>query len=636
MKKKKPEPERLPFRKIGNIMKYKFLRFLIFFILAAIGPADVNAQEKTITASAPSVVTAGQPFNYTISGDFDGKVSLPEMKGLRVVGGPSTFVSQQASNSSGRLQMVRQVSYSYTIIAEEEGEFVIPPAKIISGRKELVTNEVKVKAIKGTQQAQPANPSPDAGSDESSGAASIFARLMPSRKSVYVGEQLVVTSRIFTREALQIASVKISAFEGFWKEDLKGDENPVRDNYNGQSYLTLAFGRYLLTAQKPGEIRLSPMEVNCLVQKKVQSRGPSGLFDDPFFNDPFFDRVQTVEQSVRSNELVLNVKPLPANAPEGFAGGVGSFTMNTIIDKETAKVNDAITLKLTISGKGNLNLIKPVKIDFPPDLELFDPKSTQNVNHSADGTTGSVSFEYVVIPRHAGNYRISPVIFSYFDPATEKYLTLHSDEFNFTVEKSGEQDESFISAPGIKGEQGQIMGSKSENVVSLAKDILFIKLTPPHLRKTGNVLFGSVFFNLTFALSAFLFLGLIIIRKERIRRNADLNAVRNRKARKLAERRLMNAHRLLKANDEGFYEEILKVLWGYLSDKLGVNISELSRDLINKKLQSLSVPENLLEDLWKVIDDCEFARYGTGFAGDKTGIYNSTVKLISGLQENIK
>lgn len=309
--------------------------------------------------------------------------------------------------------------------------------------------------------------------------------------------------------------------------------------------------------------------------------------------------------------------------------------MKAVLDKDQAKVNDALTLKLTVNGRGNLMLLKAIKVDFPPDLEIFDPKSVQNIKHSIDGTNGSVSFEYVIIPRHAGKFRVSPIVFSYFDPADEKYHSLQTKEFNFSIEKSGEQDESFITSPGGAGSQGNIDAGQGKNVVSLANDIQFIQLTSPELILIGKTLFGSILFNSVFIITILLFVSLILLRKESIRRNADLNAVRNRKARRLAQKRLSKALVLMKANDDGFYEEILKALWGYLSDKLGVNVSDLSRELINQKLQSLSIPENLLKDLWQVIDDSEFARYGTGFTGNKEEIYNSAIKLISDLQENI-
>ncbi len=614
-----------------NSDKLYWIYFFLLFMLAFI---RVNAQEVEMKASAPAVVTVGQPFNYTVSGDFDGKVILPDMPGIRLIGGPSTFVSQQSSNVNGRLQLVRQVSYSYTFVADQEGDITIPPAKIVSGRKEYFSNPLQIKVIKGTQQAQ-------AGSGQSSNSGegkneSIFVQMIPSRKSLYLGEQLVLISKIYTQEPLQISDIKAPALEGFWKEDLKGDESSSKETLNGQNYLSLSFNRYLLTAQKPGNIQVSPVIVNCLIQKRVKSGRLTNPFDDPFFNDPFFDRVQTVPQSFSSNPLTIRVKPLPANPPAGFNGAVGSFTLKAALDKEEVKVNDAVSLKLTIGGQGNLILLKPVKVDFPPDLEIFDPKTDQQIKNTLEGSSGTVNFEYLIIPRHAGKFRISPIIFTYFDPLSEKYKTLQTNEFNFIVEKSGDQDESFLSSPGEVNQQGKIMGVQGKNVVSLANDILFIRLSAPNLKKTGQKLFGSIIFNLTYISFIILFIGIIIFQKERIRRNADIYAVRNRKARKLAQKRLSNAYKLMQANEESFYEEILKTLWGYLSDKLGINVSELSRILIHDKLQSISVSENILKQLWQVMDDCELARYGTGFGGDKKTIYNTVINLISELQESIK
>lgn len=598
----------------------------------------VSAQDPEIKATAPSTVAVGQAFNYTISGDFDGKVSLPEMDGIRIAGGPSTYISQQVTNVNGKFQTVKEVTYSYTFVAEKEGDLTIPPAKVTSGRKEYYTNEIKIKAFKGAQQAI-AEPGQSEESIQEKNE-SIFARLIPTRRTLYLGEQFVLSSKIFTQEPLQIADIKAPALEGFWKEELKADESSSRETYNGDNYLTLVFNRYLLTAQKPGEIKIHPVEVNCLVQKRVKSERPRSFFNDPFFNDPFFndsffDRVQTVKEVISSNALTMVVKPLPPNAPSGFNGAVGNFTLRAGIDKDQLRVNDALTFKITLNGHGNLALIKPVKVDFPPDLEVFEPKSIPDLKNTVDGTSGTLTFEYVVIPRHAGKFRISPVIFSYFDPVGEKYQNIQTKEFNFSVEKSEEQDESFITSPGIMSPKGRNEGIKGQSVQSLADDIRFIILSEPLLSKTGVRLFGSRIFILTYLAVILIFIGLVIFKREKIRRNADINAVRNRKARRIAQKRLSVAYDLMQTGNEKFYEEILKALWGYLSDKLGINVSELSREHIDGRLQALPIPEELLKDLWQTIDDCELARYGTGYSGDKQLIYKKAIRLISDLQEKL-
>jgi hypothetical protein len=611
-------------------MKYSSYKifYLTGFIILGIA-FGTYAQDSQIRATAPGSVVVGQAFNYTISGDFSGNVILPELRGFRLAGGPSTFVSQQSSLINGRLETVKTVTYTYTFLAQEEGDWVIPPATITSGRKEIKTNEVSVKVVKSAQEVQ-ANQ--DGTQSESvNKQESVFIRQIPTKTTIYQGEQIVLSTKIYTQEALNISSFKAPGFDGFWRQELEGDNSAQQEKIKGEEYLSQVFKRDLLTAQKSGVLNIEAADIECMVRKKV-SRLSQDPFNDPFFNDSFFNhRYENVPQSFKTNSVSIIVKPLPPGAPAGFSGAVGSFNMKVSIDKEKLKVNDAISLKVHISGTGNLDLLKPLKIDFPPDLEVFDPKSVQNIKQTASGSSGSLDYEYVLIPRHAGNFRISPVLFSWFDPSEAKYKTNRSSEFNFIVEKAESEDASYINSPLSPG----ITNQSGKEVVTLGSDIRFIRITPPELEPIGVSVFGSFVFIASFAVPLFFLLALILFRKERIRRNADINAVRNRKARKLAEKRLKSASLLLKSDDNGFYDEILKALWGYLSDKLGVNVSELSREKIAFKLDQKNLESNVQQKLWILLDDCEMARYASGIGGDKQKIYEDAIELISVLQEKL-
>jgi hypothetical protein len=593
------------------MLKYLFLTTILYISIVV----NVSAQNSTITASAPASVLIGQAFNYTISGDFSGKVDLPALKGFRLVGGPSTFVSQQSSIVNGKMENVKSVTYTYTLLAQEEGDFLIPPALITSGKKEIKTNEVKIKVTKSSVEAK-------SGSETET--ESVFIRQIPSEKVIYQGEQIVLSTKIYTLEALNISDFKAPGFDGFWRQDLEADQNANQENINGKLYLTQVFKRDLLTAQKTGSITIEAADLECLIRKRVSG-------NRQFFNDPFFDRYENVPQGFKTNTLNISVKPLPDDAPEGFSGAVGSFNLKVSIDKEKLNVNDAITLKVTISGNGNLDLLKPLKIDFPPDLEVFDPKSTQNIKYTENGSSGSLNYEYILIPRHAGNFRISPVVFSWFDPEIEKFKTLKSSEFTFTVDKSDSDDDAYITSPLSSG--GLVNSGK--DVVSLAKDIRFIRLTPPELKPIGYSIFGTPLFIAAFLIPVSLLILIVLLRKERIRRNSDMNAVRNRKARRLAEKRLKIASLKLKSDDNEFYDEILKAVWGYLSDKLGVAVSELSREKIEAELNQRNLDSSVLLSLWYLLDECEMARYASRAGGDKQKIYEEAIRLISILQDKI-
>jgi hypothetical protein len=606
-----------------------FIKYIFSSAIITLGFVfNAFTQETQIIASAPSSVIIGQAFNYTISGDFDGDVQLPQLKGLKLAGGPSKMVSQQSSFVNGRMESSKSVTYTFTLLAQEEGEWVIPPATVTSGRKLIRSNEVTVKVLKSAQSA----PSNQTGAGENSvdGTESVFIRQIPSKTAIFQGEQLVLSTKIFTQEQLSISSFKAPGFDGFWRQELDADNSAKQERIKGGVYVSQIFKRDLLTAQKPGKLVIDAADIDCLIRKKV-SQSRQNVFNDPFFNDSFFDHYENVSRNFKTNSVSINVNPLPLGAPEGFDGAVGSFTMKAIIDKDKLKVNDAITLKIHISGNGNLDLLKPIKINFPPDLEVFDPKSVQNIKHSESGTNGTLDYEYVLIPRHAGYFRISPVVFSWFDPSQEKYKNVKSSEFTFNVDKADGTDEAYITSPLLSGNQKQ--GGKE--VLSLSGDIRFIRLTSPGFIPIGQSVFGSVLFITAYALPLFFLLSLIILRKERIRRNADMNAVRNRKARRLAEKRLRNASLLLKSDNNDFYDEILKAIWGYLSDKLGVNVSDLSREKIAYELQQQNLDLVILQSLWSLLDDCEMARYASEKGGDRQKIYDEAISLISILQEKI-
>jgi hypothetical protein len=607
----------------------KVLKYLFPIIIGILSLASqIDAQDSKVNASAPSTVALGQAFNYTVSGDFSGEVALPQLKGLRLAGGPSRFTSQQSSYVNGRIESSKTVTFTYTFIATQEGDIVIPPSTINSGRKEIKTNELTIRVVKSVQETHSTDNASESGSGESS--ETVYIRQIPSKTTVYQGEQFVLSTKIFTQEALNISNFKAPGFDGFWRQDLEADNNSRQEKIKGSTYLTQVFKRDLLTAQKPGIVKIEAGDIECMIRKRV-SQGRQNAFNDPFFNDSFFDRYENVAQGFKTNSVNITVNPLPSGAPEGFDGAVGSFGLKANIDKDKLKVNDAITLKVHISGSGNLDLLKPLKINFPPDLEVFDPKSVQNIKQSEAGSNGTLDYEYVLIPRHAGFFRISPVVFSWFDPSTAKYKTVKSSEFTFNVEKADGTDDSYITSPVLSGKQTQ--GGKE--VLSLAGDIRFIRLTPPNLIRIGSSVFGTPLYVTAFVIPLLFLLALILLRRESIRRNADMNAVRNRKARKLAQKRLRNASLLLSSDKNGFYDEILKALWGYLSDKLGINVSDLSREKIGLELQNRNLDSDTLQSLWTLLDNCEMARYTSDLGGDKQEIYEQAITLISVLQDKI-
>lgn len=609
-----------------NLIKH--IRILVSLMVLVTIPAFVISEvsgQDGISASAPSVVSVNRAFNYTISAGVQGKVTLEPVDGIRILSGPSQMVSYQSSNVNGRLTTEMSVNYTYLMIAEREGEFIIPSATLKDGRKTYITNEVKITSVPGT-----ANVQSGSGSGQDSKPAApdpVIMRLVPSKTELYEGEQLLVSTRIFVRSRIESPSLSAPSFEGFWVEALDG-ENTVRNEViEGYSYNTQIVQKNLLTAQKKGEITIEPATLDVTVLNRVQSRRSAfdDLFDDPFFNDPF-DRFQRERQVVKSNSLTISIKPLPEGAPAGFDGAVGNFSLNSTIKQDSVQTNNAVSLVVEVRGKGNLNLINAPEVDFPPDLEVFEPKRTENISHGAGGTEGRVSFEYVIIPRHNGNYRISPVSFAFFNPSTGRYDRYISPEFRFVAYGGEEREgEGLASQPGFF----------REDVRNLDTDIRFIKLDPGSIAPIGSWLITKPWVYAIYLGGILLLILALIFWRNKLRKEADIFYVRNKKARKVVKKRLKNAYLLLQKKDDALFEEILKAIWGYLADRLSINTADLSRDRINGEMEKRGIDEELKEKLWQVIEECEYSRYSPESAAEREQIYEKAVECMSELEQKI-
>ncbi len=600
------------------------LGFIVFLFTAL--SLVARGQSETITASAPAVVTEDEAFSFTISGEVQGDVVLPPVAGIKILAGPSQMVSYQSSNINGKLQNTMQVSYTYMMKISTEGEYTIPPAILKAGKKMYTTNEVKVKVIKGTARVQSSG---NTGSGtRQTGGKSVILRQIPTKNNVYVGEQIVLSTKVYVRERLQITNLKTPSYEGFWNEDLDADKNAGQDVLDGLTYNSQVINRQLLTAQKSGDLTLEPAEMDVMIQKRVRTNSnPFGdIFDDPFF-DNAFNSYKTVPDSYKSNAVHIHVKPLPSGAPSSYDGAVGDYSMLASISRDSTLTNESVTLRVTISGTGNLPLLQPVKVDFPPDLEVFDPKTVTKFRNTTAGSSGSVTFEYLIIPRNRGSFRIAPVEFTYFNPATSKYITTKSKEFNLMVTGKGASDEA-------SAMQQMPEGFFRDEVKNLGNDIRFIHAETNDLRKKDTSIVHSSWM-LVYPAGIVILIFLFATRKRRTRKQADINYIRYRRARKLAVRRLKTAKQLLSLQDDGFYDEILKACWGYLSDKFGVDMSDLSREKIHEKLSKSNIPEDLTTELWNLIDECEFSRYAPGEALDKNTIYRRAENILSRIEENI-
>ncbi|MDO8627760.1 MAG: BatD family protein, partial [Candidatus Diapherotrites archaeon] len=433
-------------------------------------------------------VAAGEVFQLDFTINASGKsFSPPSFSDFTIYSGPNQSTSMQIINGS----MSQSITLSYYLAAKKEGTFTIGSASITVGNNTLQSNAVTIEAVKSgnTQQAQ--TQSQGGTQDKTSGKASsenIFAKTSVSKSKVYAGEQIIITHKVYTRMNLKgFQDVKFPSYNGFWAQEVGRNTQyeVTTENVNGVPYNVVEIKKAFLFAQRSGKIEIEPMEVECVVREKSGKRNDP--FEQFFGHDPFFrfDSYKDVLYTVKSNAVTIEVIPLPeANKPADFPGAVGNFSMNATIDKDKIKANEGVNLKITISGKGNLKLIDSPKMNFPDEIESYDPKTNENISVNESGVSGSKTFEYLLIPRHEGIYKIQSWNFNYFDAEKKMYVALPSKEFTITVEK-GEGNST--SSPVISS-------VAKEDVKMIGSDIRYIKTGNIHLEKRGEYFFSSSIF----------------------------------------------------------------------------------------------------------------------------------------------
>jgi hypothetical protein len=600
-------------------------RILLFQLFVLIS-VSLRAQDVVMKAEYPAVVTAGQQFSvmWTVNAG-GGEVAFPPFTGFVKLMGPQKSYSSSTQIINNRMSTQTSYTYVYYLQAVNEGKFVIPPAVFTLKSKEYRSDTMYIEVISGNSQNQ-IKPQSSTSRTDNEGIASsggdVFVNLSLNRKEVFLGEHIVATVKLFTKVNLSgINEIKFPSFNGFLKTDI---ETPPltslqQETVNGSIYGTGIVQQFLLYPQLTGEITIDPVQLSVLIQQK------SGQ-SDPFFGD-FFTQYQTVPKAIASQALKIRVKPLPGTKPDDFSGVVGKLNLKASLDKDSVNVNDAVSLKITITGSGNLKIAPTPLLKLPPDIENYDPKVSESIKNGADGASGQKTFEYLLIPRHYGDFTIPPVSYSYFNISTGKYETLKTAEFHFHARKGKEQGTGITVYGGVS----------REDVKYLGKDIRFIKNDPDQLTKPDVLLTSSRSFYSAYAFAILVFFLVLFLRREHVRRNSDMSLVRNRKAAKVAVRRLHSASVCLKNREmDKFYEEILKALWGYLSDKLNIPVSELTRTNAVSALSERGIEEEKIMKLNQILDTCEFARFSPSSSGTEAeSIFEGASQFIKSVENSI-
>lgn len=585
---------------------------------------SISAQDLRFSASAPAKVQVGQQFQYTITGNQQGNIQLPVTNDFEFIAGPKTSYSSSTRVINGRMTVETTATYTYIMRCRKPGEYIVPAATITIKKDTYKTNEVKINVV-----GQGSETSTKTSNEQQA----LYLKVLPSKTSVYVGEQFVSELKVYTSvNTRPTAGIKEVPYEGFYKHALEADKSSSREVINGKEYVTQVLQRHVLIPQKAGKLVIEPFESEWSIPQRVSRKRSGSAFDDLFndpFNDPFFDRFQEVPTLITTKPVTIDVKPLPPDAPKGFTGGVGDLNFSATLSAQNVKVNDAISLVIKISGVGNISLIGAPKIDFPPDHDVYETTKSTKISTTGNRVSGTVTYEYPVVVRHAGNFRIAPVSFSWFDPKSKSYKTITTEEFHFTVEKGEAGDEpGQIYLPGLRGEEVENIGT----------DILDIKRTIPAFIPIGESPFNKTFYWITYGILLLVFLSLLFILPVYFRQKADVRLTRNRQANKIARNRLKIADRARRSNDnDRFFEETEKAIWGYLADKLNLELSTLSRNKISEVLNSVGVSVPVLEELFGIMDSCEFSRYApSSEKADINDLYAASIKLINSLEQNIR
>ena len=599
-----------------------------FLVLSAL----VMTAQTSIQVQTHKVVAEDERFNVTFV--IDGNVKVSEFSwepgsDFQLLWGPQRGHSSSIQIINGKTTKSVQTTFSYVLRPLKAGRFSLPSARANVDGKELVSSSESIEVVSQQAQSRQQNPSSSSQSQTQQPKATqqrtgedIILTLNLSRTNVVVGEPITATIMLYTRADIAgFESAQFPDFNGFWSQEQDSPTNIEfsRATYNGQIYNAALLKKYMLIPQQTGALTISPAEIVCLVNVRTAPSGNS-IFDG------FFDSVTTVRQKVVSKAVKVSVSALPKGAPESFGGGVGEFTISAKMSKDSLKTHEAASLIVTVSGKGNISLIQAPDVKLPPDMEAYDTKTSDRVDKS--GYSGSKRYEYPFIPRSWGDFVIPPVKYSYYDVKAGKYVTLQTDSIAFNVARGAD-------VPGA----GTVISAPSQkDVKSLGTDIRYINVKNSQLSAKGVFFVGSALFWVLTALIVLLAVLCWAAFRKIAARRADVAGAKNRKATKMAMKRLRLAGTFLRQNlYTAFYEELHKALLGFMSDKLNVPVAELSKERIAEILSEGGVPASLIDSFVGLIDACEFARYSPSAGNEAmTAHYEAALDVISSVDSNMK
>lgn len=590
--------------------------------------------EVTVIASAPSAVAVGQQFRveYSINDNAsDIRVDIKD-KGFEVLYGPAAGSMSSTNIVNGKVSRSLTTTFTYTLMATSEGTFTIPAATVKVNGTPHTSNSLTIKVLPSDQSSgssSNASQRTQEANGEKVSADDVHLDLALSKSNAYEGEAIVATLKLYFRNTPihSISDAKLPDFDGFTVQEMDlGNPEATLERYKGANYQMYPIKQWLLFPSRSGEINIPASYIKAIAQV-VTRRSTGGWFDFPM------DYTTNVEVPIYSSAKTVKVSALPAGKPSSYSNGVGSFNIKSELTSNSVKANDAVIYRITIDGIGNLKYVNEPTPEFPSDFEVYDPKEETNAKATAQGVSGKKVIEYTIIPRHAGSFEIPALEFSYFDVKSGQYKTLFTDAFQIEVERGiGDTTDNSSSVSNYTG-------TNQERLKVLGNDIRYIhKLDPSDLTKEQPHFYGSLLYWLFYIIPLFIFVVLALVYRQQLKLNANSDLRRTKKANKVAVKRLKEASAALKAKDKTvFYEAVHKAMFGYVSDKLNIKISELTGDSVKEKLIECGVPTETINQYEDIVSTCEFARYAP--AGDDSAmdqLYKKASECLDNLETQIK
>ncbi|MDB5141901.1 MAG: protein BatD [Mucilaginibacter sp.] len=582
------------------------------------------ATDVKLTASASkSEVGVGEQFevDFIINGSGD-RFTAPDFGTFKLISGPNISPSTTVVNGV----TVPGTTFGYILSATKEGTFTITAAAIVVNRHTLLSNPLKIK-VQGQAppqqkpQSQAASPDDNPAPNNTDLSKSLFIKADVSKTKVYTGEQINVRYRVYTRVDLEASQLdKAPDLNGFWSQDVvKKNPNAVwsTETRNGIRYSVATIKQTIISPEHAGDLTIDPLIMTFIARVKLP---PRQFLKNPYGN---FDEVK---YQAKSAAVVIHAAPLPVEGkPTDFSGAVGSFSVYSDIDKKELKANETINYTFEVKGAGNLNLVNAPRITPPVDFEKYDPKTTDRITVDSNGISGSRQFNYLLIPRHQGNYKLELAHFTYFDPAAKKYVTLPVNTFDIKVNKGDVQ----VNVPVFNS-------ADQQDIKMLGNDIRYIKTSSAGLHKDGSGFYNSAFYYMLLLLGPFSFVAAYFYHRWRISYNSDLVLVKSRKAGRIAAKHLAEAKKeLAGGNKVAFFAAIARGLYGYLSDKLDIPFADLNKENITGRLKAKSVSDPVIQQLNDTMDSCEMARFAPVSGISQQQVFENAKNIINEIEDKL-